>query len=161
MIEELSVKINQIYHNYGFSITELRTEKESTAYDACTFTLNDKSIIYRTAKITPFKMGQFVTIWRRNESGVTDPFNINHNFDFFIITTFKEELFGQFIFPKSVLLEKGIISGENSAGKRGIRVYPSWDVTTNKQAQKTQHWQLAYFVNFDDDYQALMKKLLK
>ena len=161
MIEGISSKINQIYGECGLSFSEFQTEKESAEYDACTFKLNGKSVICRTAKITPTKIGQFVTVWKRNKNGVTAPFNINDNFDFFVITTLNGELSGQFIFHKSVLLAKGVISGENSVGKRGIRVYPSWDLATNKQAQKTQHWQLAYFLNFADDYSALIKKLLK
>ncbi|MFQ6421766.1 MULTISPECIES: MepB family protein [unclassified Bacillus (in: firmicutes)] len=31
-------------------------------------------------------------------------------------------------------------------GKRAIRVYPPWDKTTSRQAQKTQAWQLEYFL---------------
>jgi hypothetical protein len=161
MIEEILPKINQFYNKCGLSYTEFHKEIESAEYDACTFKLNGNSVISRTAKITPTKIGQFVTVWKRNENGVTAPFNINDNFDFFVITTLNRELFGQFIFPKSVLLAKGVISGENSVGKRGIRVYPSWDLASNKQAQKTQHWQLDYFVNLADDYPALIKKLLK
>ncbi|WP_205943125.1 MepB family protein [Pedobacter cryotolerans] len=161
MIEGILPKIIQLYDKCGVSFTEFNKQKESIEYDACTFKLNGKSVICRTAKITPTKIGQFVTVWKRSENGITIPFNINDNFDFFVITTLNGKLFGQFIFPKSVLLAKGVISGENSAGKRGIRVYPPWDLTTSKQAQKTQHWQLAYFVNFDDDYPALIKKLLK
>jgi hypothetical protein len=30
--------------------------------------------------------------------------------------------------------------------KRGISVYPSWDLPTNQQALKNQKWQLDYFV---------------
>ena len=161
MIEGFLPKINQIYLKCCISIAEFRSAKESAEYEACTFKLNNKSIIYRTAKITPTKIGQFVTIWKRNESEVTEPYHNNDDFDFLVITTLNGEHFGQFIFPKSVLLTKGIISGTNSVGKRGIRVYPAWDSTTSKQAKKTQEWQLAYFVNFDDDYPALLKKLLK
>ncbi|TRW95625.1 MepB family protein [Flavobacterium gawalongense] len=36
-------------------------------------------------------------------------------------------------------------------GKRAIRVYPPWDTTTNKQAQKTQKWQLDYFLEIPLD----------
>ncbi|MNT01813.1 MepB protein [compost metagenome] len=35
--------------------------------------------------------------------------------------------------------------------KEGIRVYPPWDTTNSKQAQKTQNWQLAYFLNVPKD----------
>lgn len=52
---------------------------------------------------------------------------------------------GIFIFPKSVLMQKGILSKNSKGGKRALRVYPSWDVAENKQAKKTQEWQLVYF----------------
>ena len=50
-----------------------------------------------------------------------------------------------------VLLEKRILSDDTKAGKRGIRVYPTWDLAINKQAQKTQRWQSKYFLNLSDD----------
>jgi hypothetical protein len=31
-------------------------------------------------------------------------------------------------------------------GKRAIRVYPPWDKAESRQAEKTQKWQLEYFV---------------
>jgi TonB-dependent SusC/RagA subfamily outer membrane receptor len=71
--------------------------------------------------------------------------------------------FGQFIFPKSVLADKGIITRKGKEGKRGIRVYPPWDKTTNKQAEKTQTWQTKYFLTIKNDNSTdldLTKKLL-
>ncbi|MBB2144353.1 MepB family protein [Pedobacter sp. LMG 31464] len=135
-----------VYDKCGFDFSELKIEKESVEYDACRFKLNGKSIIHRTAKITPTKIGQFVTIWKRNINEQTEPFHIDDDFDLIIISTKNQDLFGQFIFPKSILLEKGVISDSKKQGKRGIRVYPPWDITTNKQAQKTQQWQLDYFI---------------
>ena len=38
-----------------------------------------------------------------------------------------------------------IISTSKKEGKRGFRVYPPWDTATNKQAVKTQQWQLDYY----------------
>ncbi len=61
---------------------------------------------------------------------------------------------GQFIFPKSVLCQQGILTVNDKEGKRGFRVYPPWDNTINKQAIKTQKWQLNYFLdlsNFQSD----------
>jgi hypothetical protein len=49
------------------------------------------------------------------------------------------------VFPKSELINKGFITSEKQDGKRGFRVYPIWDKTLNKQAEKTQKWQLNYF----------------
>lgn len=50
----------------------------------------------------------------------------------------------------SVLVDKGIITGKNKEGKRGIRVYPPWDKPNNKQAIKNQSWQIRYFENIQD-----------
>jgi hypothetical protein len=160
MIENCLSIAKLIYNKCGFNFSELKLEKESAEYDACTFQLNGKSIIHRSAKITPTKIGQFVTIWKRNENRQTEPFHINDNFDLIIISSRNGDLFGQFIFPKSILLEKGIISNNEKQGKRGIRVYPIWDVTTSKQAQKTQLWQTKYFVEILEDSVGKVRTLI-
>ena len=49
--------------------------------------------------------------------------------DLFIINTRKDDYFGQFIFPKSVMCEQGVLSIKDDGGKRAIRVYPPWDKT--------------------------------
>ncbi len=130
----------------GLEMTDLKVEDESTEYGACRFKLNGISIIYRAAKITPTKVGQFVTIWKRNEQGITEPFHSADDMDAVIISVRNGENFGQFIFPKTVLVEKGIISTNNKEGKRGIRVYAPWDKAINKQAIETQSWQTNYFI---------------
>jgi len=139
-----------IYDNCGFEFTSLLFNTESLAYQACSFELNKKKIQYRLSKITPKKTGQFVAIWKRNKDGITQPFDISDDVDFMIIAAKRENDFGQFIFPKSILAEKGIISGNNKEGKRGIRIYPPWDHVTNKEAEKTQIWQTKYFIKIDD-----------
>ena len=96
------------------------------------------------AKITPTKTGQFVSIWKRNQKGITEPHNVDDEFEFYFIATRQAERFGVFIFNKTVLSENRILT--NQKGKRGIRIYPNWSVTENKQAQKTQNWQTKYFV---------------
>ena len=136
-----------IFDNCGFQCSTPEAEAESAEYNAHTFKVNNKSIVYREAKITPTKVGQFVTIWKRTEKGPIAPFHVSDDFDFFIISTRKDNHFGHFIFPKSILINKGIVSSHSKEGKRGIRVYPPWDITTNKQAQKTQQWQLDYFID--------------
>lgn len=145
----ISENISSFYKKFGLNTSEIQVDKESKIYDACIFKLNQKPIIYRTAKITPTKVGLFVTIWKRDKEGVTAPFDVNDNFDFIIINCENQELAGQFIFPKSVLLDRKIISGDNSNGKRGIRVYPPWDIMLNNQASKTQQWQAKYFFDLN------------
>jgi hypothetical protein len=134
-----------VFKKCGLKISDLKTEAESKEYNACRFQLNGLQIISRTAKITPKKTGQFVTFWKRNKQGITEPFSETDNFHYFVINVEKENRHGQFVFPKSVLMAKGIISTENKDGKRGFRIYPIWDTPTSKQAEKTQQWQLGYF----------------
>lgn len=135
-----------VFNELGLEIKSVYLEKESTDYNACQLLLNEKKALFRTAKITPTKTGQFVTLWKRTPKGPIAPFAIEDNFDLVIINTKTENHFGQFVFPKSILIEKGIFSTALKEGKRAIRVYPPWNKTTSKQAQKTQHWQLEYFI---------------
>jgi len=94
-------------------------------------------------------VGQFVTFWKRNTNGITEPFSEKDLFHYYIIHVKKGNRKGQFVFPKPILIAHGIISTEKNVGKRGFRVYPIWDRTTNKQAEKTQKWQLDYFLEID------------
>lgn len=147
--ELLQVK-ELVFDRCDFEFSNLVIDSESTEYQSCSFKLNSFQIIHRYSKITPTKIGQFVTIWKRNDNGITAPFDVSDYFDFIIITSKSGEDFGQFVFPKSVLLEKGIISDSNKSGKRGFRVYPPWDIPTSKQAEKTQNWQTKYFYSINN-----------
>ena len=148
---DLKVVKELVYDKCGFSLTNLKLNSESVEYGACSFELDGHRVEHRTSKITPTKTGQFVTIWKRNKNGVTEPFDILDDIDFVVIISKSRNNIGQFIFPKSVLADKGIISKNGKDGKRGIRVYPSWDTVTNKQAEKTQSWQIKYFVIIKSD----------
>ncbi len=163
MHPNLKIIKEQLYDTCGFEFTNLSINSESLEYGACSFKLSGNKIQHRVSKITPTKTGQFVTIWKRNKNGITEPFDSKDNFDFVIITSVCNENIGQFIFPKSILVEKGIITNNNNEGKRGIRVYPSWDKTTSKQAEKTQKWQINYFLNISRNQESkctLFKSLL-
>ncbi|MFL0161385.1 MepB family protein [Aquirufa salirivi] len=151
-----------VYDKCGFVFTNLKLNSESLEYGACSFELNGHKIEHRISKITPMKTGQFVTIWKRNKNGITEPFDILDDVDFIVITSKNGNNTGQFIFPTSVLVNKGIISQYGKDGKRGIRVYPNWDTVRNKQAEKTQNWQRKYFVTIGSDNSAeldLIKKI--
>ena len=161
--DDLKVVKELVYDKCGFNLINLKQNLESLEYGACSFKLNDMPIQYRVSKITPTKIGQFVTIWKRNKYGITKPFDISDDLDFIIITSKSRHHFGQFIFPKSVLADKGIITKNDKEGKRGIRVYPPWEITTNKQAIKTQSWQTKYFLPIKYDNSTVLdlaKKLL-
>ncbi|WP_294960613.1 MepB family protein [uncultured Flavobacterium sp.] len=145
----------------GLLLTSLQKENESEEYSAYRFMLNNKNICYRESKITPTKTGQFVTLWKRNQKGIIEPFDYSDTIDFVIVTVRKDQNWGQFIFPKKTLLEKGVFSTQTKEGIRATRVYPSWDETTSKQAQKTQRWQLDYFFNFSDSSHFDLEKFKK
>lgn len=138
--------IQHIYSLLKLECSQPIPVRESAEYCAYSFKLNNSSIQFRAAKITPTKIGQFVTLWKRSEKGPILPYDSADLVDYVVINTSKEEHFGQFIFPKSVLRNQGVFSVNADGGKRAIRVYPSWDITLNKQAQKTQKWQLEYFL---------------
>jgi hypothetical protein len=147
----LSIK-HILYDQCDFSILQLHIESEGSEYGACAFIINDSNIKFRVAKITTKKIGQFVTLWKRASDGQTRPHDANDDVSFFVISTRAKNHFGQFIFPKSVLIEKDIFSVNGNGGKRGIRVYPPWDRAENSQAIKTQKWQLQYFLDLTNEY---------
>ncbi|WP_072995955.1 MepB family protein [Pseudozobellia thermophila] len=134
-----------VYDPCSLMITDFESEAESKEYYACRYQLNGRSILGRRAKRTPRKTGQFVTFWKRNEKGVIAPFEASDEVDFYVVNVAHEKKLGQFVFPKSVLIQKGIMSTPRKEGKRGFRVYPKWDVVSNKQAERSQKWQLHYF----------------
>ena len=148
---DLQLAEKLLYNECGFQLQNLIWNSESANYGACSFELNNKLIQYRVANITPTKIGQFVAIWKRNNKGITAPFDVADSLDFMIISVRDSENFGQFIFPKSVLVSHGIISQNEKGGKRGIRVYAPWDKPENKQAIKTQAWQVNYFVEIREN----------
>lgn len=128
------------------NITGLYIHDESKEYGACRFQLDNKIVEFRVAKTTPTKIGQFVTMWKRNsKKNNIEPYDLSDTIDLFIIYVNSENNQGVFIFPKLVLFEQGFISKNDDGGKRAMRVYPAWDKPENKQACNTQEWQLRYF----------------
>lgn len=145
--EVLTETMLLVFDKCGLSVVNAIIENESAEYNACKFQLNSKNVVFRTAKITPTKTGQFVTLWKRIGNGPIQPFDFSDAVDLFVVNVKSDNHFGQFVFPKSVLLEQGVLTSNLKEGKRAIRVYPPWDRTFSKQAQRTQKWQLKYFLN--------------
>lgn len=139
--------VDHLFHPLGVSIADVKTMDESVDYDAHTFRANSHLVIFRKAKITPKKIGQFVTIWKRNLGKITVPYDIKDDFSCLMILVEREAKVGIFIFPKSILHLHNIISDITSDGKRGFRVYPTWDLPTNKQALSSQIWQSVFFID--------------
>lgn len=141
-------KINNFFSEIGlFELKKLILDEECVEYDGCTFVLNNCVVKYRKTKVTPKKIGQFVTLWKRDLSNKTVPFDEKDNFDFYLMFSEDETRQGFFFFPKKVLVEKHILSSKNREGKRGFRVYPIWDLPISKQAMRTKLWQNDYFID--------------
>ena len=153
IIPDSLIKIKElVFDPLCFKLSNMVSETESKDYTACRFELDQLKIVFRSAKITPTKTGQFVTLWKRVADGPIQPFDCTDEIDLFIINVRTDHNFGQFVFPKSVLCQKGIISTDLKDGKRAIRVYPPWDKTINIQAQKNQKWQLDYFLEISSNH---------
>ncbi|HRF99992.1 MAG: MepB family protein [Bacteroidia bacterium] len=148
----------QVFDACGFKYTEPIPEIESAEYNAYYFKLNKLNVRFRKAKTTPTKVGQFVTLWKRLSTGPIAPFDETDSINLVIINVVNGNQLGQFIFPKSVLCEQGILTVNHKEGKRGFRVYSPWDKTTSKQAIKTQKWQLNYFLDLSNIQSETLKK---
>jgi hypothetical protein len=143
---DLLATMHLVYGPNKFECSGFQRETESTEYGASEFQLNGRKVKFRVAKTTPTKVGQFVTLWKRIGNGPIQPYDIADPVDLFVISTRKNNNFGQFVFPRSILYEQDILSKEGKGGKRAMRVYPPWDMNLNRQAEKTQQWQIKYFL---------------
>ncbi|MDX7985916.1 hypothetical protein FE392_01005 [Xenorhabdus sp. 12] len=146
-----------LLHPSGLNLdTPPSFEAESRDYSAMRFILNGKLIVFRQAKTTPNKLGQFVTLWKRPtpESDIM-PFDPSDNIDFCLIATFTENQKGLFVFDSNTLMKKGVFSTPSKEGKRAMRVYPAWVTPVAKQAIQTQKWQSLCFINLDNPETAI------
>lgn len=148
---DLIAAIEQIYKPAGMTLTdEARREEESAEYGACRFSLNGQVIVFRVAKTTPTKIGQFVTLWKRpTPTSEIAPLDSGDGVAFVVVSVADETRHGQFVFDREILAAKGVMSIDGEGGKRAIRVYPPWSRPVAKQAVRTQQWQLKYFLALD------------
>ena len=142
---DLVVAQKLAYEPSGWKCERLEKEAESEEYGASVFEMNRRRIKFRVGKITPTKNGQFVTFWKRIGSGPILPHDLADPFDLLVVSVRSGEKLGQFVFPKAVLCERGIVSKEGHGGKLAMRLYPPWDIADSRQAKKTQEWQLVHF----------------
>lgn len=151
------------YQPNGLTIKAIREETQNADYGAGVFQLNSKSVRFRVAKVTPTKLGQFVSFWEKDLNNKNQPFSYKNATDLLVINTFSNDnqFFGQFVFPKKILVEQNILRTATANGKMAIRVYPSWDTPTSKQAIATQKWQSPYFVGLNNINSLQIQKLLR
>ena len=150
-MKDLIATIEQVYKPAGMTLThEARREEESAEYGACRFGLDGQTIVFRVAKTTPTKIGQFVTLWKRpTPASEIAPLDTGDGVAFVVVSVADATHCGQFVFDREVLAAKGVMSIGGEGGKRAIRVYPPWVKPVAKQAIRTQQWQLKYFLALD------------
>ncbi|MFD0618668.1 MepB family protein [Paenibacillus sp. GCM10027629] len=156
--------VNEIFYEPNhIKINSIREETQNSEYGAGIFQLDSISVRFRVAKITPTKTGQFVAFWEKDFDNKNQAFSYENAPDLLVINTFTKNNhdFGQFVFPKELLLRQNILKTATSKGKMAIRVYPSWDTPTSKQAIATQKWQIPYFVTANSKNSLQRQKLIK
>ncbi|PWI26705.1 mep operon protein MepB [Kurthia sibirica] len=151
-IDILNCLNKTLFTEQKLNLTHIEHEWQNAEYGAGIARIEERIIRFRTAKITPTKIGQFAVFWQKNEHGTNEPFSCNDLASALVIHTLSadRQFIGQFVFPKQLLIDKGILSTSKKVGKMAMRVYPIWDKPTSKQAQATQKWQLPYFFLLND-----------
>lgn len=144
-----SAAIRQVYEVAGMTLSSpVLREAESAEYGACRFELDGQAVVFRVARTTPAKLGQFVTLWKRRRPGdAIAPLAAADQLDFVVVEVAQGGQRGQFVFDKSILIRKGVLSSADHAGKRAIRVYPPWTSPVARDAVRTQQWQLGCFLH--------------
>jgi hypothetical protein len=176
--DELKSLLTKSFTPAGYRITKevtLDLVAQSSKYNGLSFALDDRNIVYRQGKVTADRPGAFLAVWQRPPVG-----NINGNKPVPLSANALDYLFvqvqshashacvtdelahsvkqGMFIFPVSLLLEKGIVASTKSKGKTGFRVFPPWSQDRglmgtkvfSESGKKTQRWQLPYFLAIND-----------
>ena len=149
MIQELNTLEKFIFDANGGGLVNIEEDEECRDYAGYNFQIGSHHVKFRKAKLTPKKIGQFVTLWKRNLTGQTVPFDMEDEFNYYIIMASDAHRKGLFVFPKEILVSMGILSSFNSAGKRGFRIYPEWDIPVSSQSLSTKKWQNKYFIDLN------------
>ncbi|MFC4224825.1 MepB family protein [Lysinibacter cavernae] len=133
----------------GHTVADPVAEPESAEYGAVRLVLNARPTLFRVAKTTPTKVGQFVTVWARSEEGPIRPFDQTDGITTLIVlvATPRSTERGLFVFPAAALIARGVFAQGGTGGKRAFRMYPPWTATTNASGLTAQRWQAAYFVS--------------
>ncbi|MDP9955554.1 hypothetical protein J2X97_001191 [Epilithonimonas hungarica] len=150
-----------ILKELNLQLSEITPDLECEEYSGFNFKINQTNYKFRKSKLTPKKVGQFVTFWKRDLYGKTVPFDVNDDFAFYIISIEESENSGFFLFPKVILEKENLISSEQKTGKRGFRIYADWHFPNNKQAEKAKLWQTEYFINYSDSDELISNQFRK
>ena len=126
-------------------------EPQNSEYESFVFSTSQYTFRNRLAKKTPTKKGYFVVFWEKDKHNQNQAFDFKESPDFLIVHVLDNEHKGLFLFPKVVLLKQNILRTLQTKGKMATRVYPLWEKRLNKTAEKTQQWQLDYFIDLSSE----------
>ncbi len=142
--------VMRVLGGLGLVCSPAIVEADNAEYGAAISAIGRSPGRFRVGKLTPTKVGLFVTVWRRSLGGSTEPLPAEECIDALVVCVREDSRFGAFAFPKAALVKYGVVSVGGTGGKRGFRVYPPWSATTNRQAKKSQQWQCRYFFEMAD-----------
>ncbi len=142
--------VMRVLGGLGLVCSPAIVEADNAEYGAAISAIGRSPGRFRVGKLTPTKVGLFVTVWRRSLGGSTEPLPAEECIDVLVVCVREDSRFGAFAFPKAALVKHGVVSVGGAGGKRGFRVYPPWSATTNRQAKKSQQWQCSYFFEMAD-----------
>lgn len=181
--DKLTTLLVNAFAPAGYILTklvEVDVIPQNSAYDALSFALNNKNIVYRKAKQTPDRPGAFLTLWQRPlltaHNTINKPVPLaDTDLDYLFVKVelpspspvnqgrlddgqYDNKPYGLFIFPVTLLIEKGIVDSNKRKGKTAFRVFTPWSQDRGRvgtkllsnSAKKTQGWQLHYFINIDE-----------
>lgn len=131
----------------GIGCSPGASEPDNAEYGAVVCGVGESTMRFRVGKVTPTKVGLFVSVWRRAADGSTEPFPAESDVDALVVVAREGDRCGAFVFPIEVLATRGVVSVRGVGGKRGFRVYPPWSVTGNPQAGRSQSWQCDWFLD--------------
>lgn len=140
------VVVDRLLAGLGLVASSFAPEPTNADYGAATCEVGGLTVRLRSGRVTPTKAGLFVAHWRRADDGSTEPFDAKGSTDLLVVTAVESDQVGAFLFPRSTLLDQGVLSGAAAPGRRGFRLYPRWSLTTSAQARRTQRWQDEFFV---------------
>lgn len=142
--------VMRLFAGLGVGCSPAVSEPDNAEYGAAISEVGRSTVRFRVGKLTPTKVGLFVSVWRRAAGGSTEPFPTEGDVDGLVVTAREGDRFGAFVFPTEVLATRGIVSVRGAGGKRGFRVYPPWSATSNPQAKRSQGWQCDWFLDLSD-----------
>ncbi|RZJ80730.1 MAG: hypothetical protein EOO20_25735 [Chryseobacterium sp.] len=91
MVREIERLQDLFFSPLEMVLSDIAQDTASKEYVGYHLQLDQFNIKFRKAKITPKKIGQFVTLWERNSDGITTPFHESSTLDFALILTERNE----------------------------------------------------------------------